>query len=82
MAKTLYDIPVNEKLIWDYKFRPEEFPTERFFKWYLARVLDNGNSKDLAQIPFKVIQKYLSHLRISKDVRNFWEWYFRYSSGG
>ena len=78
MPNTLFNIPVNEKLIWDYHFEKEEFQTERFFKWYLARVLDNGTSKDVAQIPFKIILTYLSSLRISRDVKTFWEWYFQH----
>ncbi|MCI0494876.1 hypothetical protein L0Z72_07695 [candidate division KSB1 bacterium] len=78
MATTLYNIPVNEKLIWDYRFESQDIQTERFFKWYLARVLDNGTARDIAQIPFKIIAKYLSSLRISRDVRAFWEWYFHY----
>ena len=55
MANTLFNIPVNKKLIWDYDFDEEEFQSERFFRWYLARVLDNGTSKDVAQIPFNII---------------------------
>ncbi|MEO0122441.1 MAG: hypothetical protein ABIL69_00325 [candidate division WOR-3 bacterium] len=45
--KTLYGIPVNENLIWDYDWSEEEYKTEKFFKWYLARVLSNGTAKDL-----------------------------------
>lgn len=78
MAATLYNIPINEKLIWDYQFESHDYQTERFFKWYLARVLDHGTSRDVAQIPFKIIAKYLNSLRISRDVKAFWEWYFRY----
>lgn len=77
MTRSLYDIPINERLIWDYQFEPDDFQTERFFKWYLARVLDHGTSRDIAQIPFEIIARYLSSLRISRDVRAFWEWYFQ-----
>jgi len=77
VATTLFNIPVNEKLIWDYRFESQDFQTERFFKWYLARVLDHGTSRDIAQIPFEIIAKYLNSLRISRDVRAFWEWYFQ-----
>jgi hypothetical protein len=55
MSATLYNIPVNEKLIWDYKFESQDYQTERFYKWYLARVLDNGTARDVTQIPFKII---------------------------
>ncbi len=76
MITTLYNIPVNQKLIWDYQFEAHDFQTESFFTWYLARILDYGTARDVAQIPFKVIVKYLSSLRISRDVRAFWDWYF------
>jgi hypothetical protein len=80
MLKKQYNIPVNEKSIQDYKFEFEDYRTERFFKWYLARVLDRGTSRDVSQIPFKIIAKYLNSLRISRDIRAFWEWYFRYTA--
>ncbi len=76
MAPTLFNIPVIEKLIWDYRFESQDFQTQRFFKWYLARVLDQGTSRDIAQIPIEIIAKYLNGIRISRDVRAFWEWYF------
>jgi len=78
METTLYNIAINEKLIWDYRFESQDFQTESFFKWYLARVMDYGTARDIAQVPFKIIVKYLSSLRISRDVRAFWEWYFQH----
>jgi len=74
---TLYDIPVNTKLIWDYSFSESEIQGETFFKWYLARVLEQGNSRDLSGINFAVIEKYLPALNISERTRRFWERYFR-----
>lgn len=76
MTKSLNNIAINERLIWDYQVEPDDFQTERFFKWYLARVLDHGTAKDVAQIPFEIIAKYLNSLRILRDVRAFWEWHF------
>ena len=76
VATTLFNIPVNEKLIWDYRFESQDFQTESFFKWYLARVLDHGTARDVAQIPYEIIAKYIGRIRISRDVRVFWEWYF------
>jgi len=73
---TLYGIPVNEKLIWDYDWSEEEYKTEKFFKWYLARVLSDGTAMDLKNIDFKLIKKYLDSLiGISYFIRIFWEWY-------
>ncbi|MCK4250462.1 hypothetical protein KAX97_03395 [candidate division WOR-3 bacterium] len=74
--KTLYGIPVNEKLIWDYDWSEQEYKTEKFFKWYLARVLSNGTAKDLKNIDFTLINKYLGNIiGIPRFVRTFWEWY-------
>ena len=72
---TLYSIPVNEALIWDYEWKEEDYRTERFFKWYLARVLSNGTAKELKDIDFKIIGKYLKQLNISRAIAKFW---FRY----
>jgi hypothetical protein len=47
VIKTIHNVPVNPELIWDYSFSEEGFQTETFFKWYLARVLNQGNSQDL-----------------------------------
>ena len=77
MVKTFYDIPVNPKLMWDYSFSEEEFQTEAFFKWYLARVLNQGNRKDLRGISFSLIERYLPTLNISANTRRFWERYLK-----
>lgn len=70
--KTLYDIPVNEDLIWDYDWKEEDYKTEKFFKWYLARVLSYGTAKDLKYIDFEVIRKYLPELNVPRRIFKFW----------
>jgi hypothetical protein len=77
MIRTFYNVPVNSDLIWDYSFSEEEIQTETFFKWYLSRVLNQGNSKDLRGISFVLIERYLPALNISNSTRRFWERYFR-----
>ena len=77
MIKTIHNVPVNPELIWDYSFSDEEFQTETFFKWYLARVLNQGNRHDLRGISFALIEHYLPMLNISNTTRRFWERYFR-----
>jgi len=77
MLKTVHNIPVNPDLIWDYSFSDEEFQSEVFLKWYLARVLNQGNSQDLRGISFALIERYLPMLNISNSTRRFWERYFR-----
>ena len=76
--ETLYGIPVNEELIWDYEWKEEDYETERFFKWYLARVLSNGTAKDLKFINFEIVAKHLDLLiGVPRRVRDFWKWYLK-----
>lgn len=72
---TLHRIPVNEALIWDYHWKEEDYKTERFLKWYLARVLSNGTAKDLKYVDFNIIAKYLKELNISRKIAKFWFYY-------
>jgi hypothetical protein len=75
-AVTLHGIPVNERLLWDYTWDRADYGTERFFKWYLARVLANGTTKDIRMIDITLIRKYLNSLiGIPRAVREFWSWY-------
>lgn len=77
MVTTKYNISINKDLIWDYSFEEKEYNTDYFFKWYLARVLNNGTAKDIATIPFEIIKEHLKHLNLSSNVRKFWDWYFK-----
>ena len=70
--KTLYDIPVNENLIWDYDFKESDYKTERFFKWYLARVLSYGTAYDIRYIKPHIIKKYLPELNLPRRIAKFW----------
>jgi len=75
---TLYGIPVNKNLIWDYDWSEKEYKTEKFFKWYLARVLSNGTAKDLGNIRLSFVRKRLSGLiGVPRIVREFWHWYLQ-----
>lgn len=78
MKKTLYDIPVNEDLIWDYEWKEEEYRTEKFFKWYLARVLTYGTAREISQIDFKIVAKYIDELiGVPRRIKEFWKWYLK-----
>jgi uncharacterized protein (UPF0248 family) len=76
MSETFYGIKVNKNLIWDYSFKEEDYKTEDFFFWYISRVLNNGNSKDVKTIPLDIIKDNLSKLNLSQKVKYFWYWYF------
>ncbi len=76
MPKTFYGIEVNETLIWDYDWLPDQYQTEEFFRWYLGRVLSYGTAKDIRTVPFAVVAKFLPDLSIPRNVRAFWAGYF------
>jgi hypothetical protein len=76
VPKTLYGIEVNETLIWDYDWCVEEYETERFFRWYLGRLLSSGTAKDVKTVPYVIISEYLDDLRLPGNVRAFWAGYF------
>lgn len=69
-------ILVNPNLVWDYEIPVEEEQSESFRKWYLARVLSRGNAKDLREVGFETIYKYLPSLNLPTRIRKFWVWYF------
>lgn len=77
MAITKYNILINKELLWDYHFEEDEYQTDYFFKWYLARVLNNGTIKDIKDIPLTVIKGNLAQLNLSSKIHKFWEWYLR-----
>lgn len=74
---TLYNIEVNKALLWDYNFSPDEIYGERFFIWYLGRILEHGTAAEVKRLPREVIACYLDRLSISQRVRRFWEWYVK-----
>lgn len=75
--KTIDNISVNKGLIWDYEFSEEEKKTPFFADWYLSRVLNNGNYSDIKEIPIELIKKKLNKLQLSRQIKKFWEWYFK-----
>lgn len=69
-------IPINEKLVWDMEI-PSDAPTnEAFHKWYVKRVLTHGTAADIRAIGLETIHRYLPHLYLPTDIREFWLWYF------
>ena len=49
------NIPINEKLVWDYDIPENAQQDEAFLRWYLARVLTRGSADDLRAIGIKTI---------------------------
>ncbi|MBM2828171.1 MAG: hypothetical protein HW408_703 [Actinobacteria bacterium] len=72
---------VNKSLIWDYDFSEEEYGTEKFRKFYVGRVLMRGTDVDLKEVGLEAVRRYLPDLDISRDKREFWEWYFARKAG-
>jgi len=69
-------IKVNKKLIWDYDFSEDEYSTEEFKCWYIARVLMRGGIYDVRNLGIDTIREYLPKLHLPERIRKFWEWYF------
>ena len=67
---------LNKKLLWDYQVSEEDLKKEGVFIFYLSRVLNNGNSADISELPLELIEKYIDKLCLSRKVRKFWGWYF------
>lgn len=68
---------INKKLIWDYDFEGK-YDSPEFIKWYIARVLTNGNKNDIREIGLNTIRQYLPILNLPAHIRNFWDRYFEY----
>jgi len=68
-------VKVNKALLWDYDWKPEEYQSERFIRWYLGRVLSYGTDADVREIDPATVAKYLPVLELPRSVRRFWEWW-------
>ena len=68
---------VNHALLWDTDWKPVDFATNRFRRWYVARVLANGTAEDVRGLEeaFEDIPNCLDEPGIPRRVRRFWEWY-------
>jgi hypothetical protein len=67
---------LNKKLLWDYEVSEEDLKEKKVFIFYLSRVLNNGNSADISELPLGLIKKYMDKLCLSRKVTKFWECYF------
>jgi hypothetical protein len=75
--RTLYNIEIDEKLLWDRKIDTEETQSRSFFKWYLARVLNYGNMENIRKIPLRIIRQYFHSLNLSRETQKFWARYLK-----
>jgi len=67
---------INSNLIWDYQFNPEDYETDAFKEWYIARVLRRGSMSDIREVGLENIYRYLPAITIPLQIREFWEWFF------
>jgi len=58
----------NKKLLWDYQVSEEDLKEEKVFIFYLSRVLNNGNSADISELPLELIEKYIDKLCLSRKM--------------
>jgi hypothetical protein len=66
---------VNKALLWDMPWTEADYETERFRRWYYARVLERGTAAEVRELDFALIARWLPEMRIPREVRRFWEWY-------
>lgn len=66
---------INKNLIWDYKFSPNEYKTEEFKRWYIARVLTRGGISDLRSLGINTIKEYLPKIFLPRMTKEFWEYF-------
>ena len=69
-------LPVNPDLVWDYDLPVEGQQEEAFRRWYIARVLTRGQTKDIQAIGLHTIYTYLPQLTLPARIRRFWKWDF------
>jgi len=69
-------LPINPDLVWDYDVPKIGQQDEAFRRWYIARVLTRGGSKDIRALGLGTIHAYLAHVVLPARIRRFWEWYF------
>ena len=69
-------IPINEKLLWDYDIPADAGSDEAFRELYIKRVLTHGTADDIRAVGLSIIHKYIPHLFLPQDIREFWYWYF------
>ncbi len=67
---------VNKNLLWDYDWKEEQYETEEFKCWYIARVLSRGTANDVSGIGIDVIKEYLPKITVPKRIREYWEFFF------
>ncbi|MBM4166613.1 MAG: hypothetical protein FJ218_06825 [Ignavibacteria bacterium] len=67
---------VNKNYLWDYDWKEEQYDTEEFKCWYIARVLSRGTMKDIRDIGIPLIREYLPQIHIPRRIREHWEFAF------
>jgi hypothetical protein len=67
---------VNKNLIWDYDWKEEQYDTEEFKCWYIARVLMRGSTQDVQNVGFGLVKEYLPKITVPKRIREYWEYVF------
>ena len=75
-GKKMQTEKINANLIWDYQFNAEDYETDAFKEWYIARVLTRGNMSDIKKVGLENIYRYLPAITIPLQIREFWEWFF------
>ena len=67
---------IRRRYLWDVEFTADEMRTAEFLKIYVERVLQRGTLADLRDIGLPTIRRLLPELRLPREIRDFWDWYF------
>ncbi len=67
---------VNKNLLWDYDWKEEQYNSEEFKQWYIARVLTRGTSQDVRSLGIPLIKQYLPKITLPLRIRDYWEFVF------
>lgn len=67
---------VNKIFLWDYDWKEEQYESEEFKRWYIARVLSRGTMQDIRDVGIPLIKEYLPKITIPLRIRRYWEFYF------
>lgn len=67
---------VNKNLLWDYDWKEEQYESEEFKRWYIARVLSRGTAEDVRNVGIPLIKEYLPKITVPLRIREYWEFVF------
>jgi hypothetical protein len=69
-------VRIRKRYLWDVDAERADIGSESFRRFYIERILQNGTMDDIRDIGLPEIRRVLPRINLSREVRDFWEWYF------